>query len=117
MGLITFGVLGVSFVLALLSLFQKSFLKTEDVFGPIIVNNLQLCVCVCLGICLCMCVRGLRACALDVSDPLNETCKAQTFTIHLCVYAAVKSTNTLINHTKSSKSNVKPLLRKKRCFF
>lgn len=47
---------GVSFVLALLSLFQKSFLKTEDVFCQIIVNNLQLCVC--LGICLCMCVRA-----------------------------------------------------------
>lgn len=36
------------------------------------------------------------------------------FTIHLCVDAAVKSTNTLINHT--SKSNVKPLLREKNVF-
>lgn len=37
---------------------------------------------------------------------------------HLCVYAAVRSTNMLISHTKSSKSNVKPLLRKKKvCFF
>lgn len=37
------------------------------------------------------------------------------FTIHLCVDAAVKSTNMLINHT--SKSNVKPLLRRKKSVF
>lgn len=44
--------------------------------------------------------------------PWVSHAKPQIFTIHLCVYAAVKSTNTLINHT--SKSNVKSLLRKKK---
>lgn len=42
--------------------------------------------------------------------------KPQTFTIHLRVFAAVKSTDTLINYTKSSKSNVKPLTEEKTFF-
>lgn len=46
--------------------------------------------------------------------PWVNHAKPQIFTIHLCVYAAVKSTNT-INHT--SKSNVKWLLRKKMFVF
>lgn len=52
--------------------------------------------------------------AMPLSEPCNPP-PPPIFTIHLCVDAAVKSTNTLINHT--SKSNVKPLLRGKKVFF
>lgn len=64
-------------------------------------------------------VVRVRACVMSVKPlppaPSTEwnVQSPKMFTFHLCVYAAVKSTNTLINHTKSSKSNVKSLLGEK----
>lgn len=81
-------------------LFHRSRKKNRcflQVFAHIIVNIHQ-------SLCVqeCACVRRLWP--PPPTPPLNEMAKPQIFTIHLCVYAAVKSTNTLINHTKSSKA-------------
>lgn len=83
-------------------------------------NDLQLCGCACA----CVCVMSVKP--LPPAPTTEWNVQSPKMFIHLCVYAAVKSTNTLINHTKSSKSNVKSLLgekkihkfkKKKRFFF
>lgn len=107
--LINFGVFVLCSLCFLFFVSRNPFWDLKRCFSQIIVTTFDS-VCACLCVHMCVCVMSVT--------PWMKHAKPWAFTIHLCVYAAVKSTNTLINHTKSSKSNVKPLLRReKKSFF